>query len=153
MSTASAWEHEAGSACPSVPEAPISPSAQGFGAHDRMAGPSVAAVAGLVSASADAAMHDPAEPEPAERQPEPAQSERDGALAGLLADAHAAAAQLPAPVQLAASSLVRSPCNPALRAPGFIATTVRLTVLEIKNHCASLLCPVHSCQGASHDNK
>lgn len=117
MGTASAWPHEAAPACPSVPEAPNGPSGQGFGAPGSMA-----AVGGLVSGSAESALHAPAEPQPAERQPEPAQAERDGAQAGLLAGEHAAPAPLPAPVQLAASSLVRARGIPAVLTPDVAAT-------------------------------
>lgn len=108
VSTATMPPHEASPVPMSVPEAPSGPCGQGFGAHGRMAGPSLAAVAGLVSGSAETALHAPADDQPAERQPAPAQAEPDRAQAGPLAGEHAAPAPLPAPVQLVPSSLVRA---------------------------------------------
>ena len=114
MSNATVSPHEAAPACPTIPEAPNGPCAHGFGPLGRMAGPSMAAVAGLVSGSAESTLHVPAEPQLAQWEPERAQAGPDWAQAGLLADAHAAPAPLTAPVQLVASSMVRGPCNPSI---------------------------------------
>ena len=152
-STATAWPCEAATASPFVPETTNGLCAQGLGAPGRLAGPSMAAVGGLVNGSAGAVLHAPAEAQHAERQPEPAQAGHDRALAGPLADEHAAPATLPAPVQPVASSLVRARCIPAFMTPESAATTCEH---EGGIGCCvfgGCIAAVRSCQGASHDDR